>query len=45
MWLHGVYVAVTGGRDEDCATGVSSLANEEPLVVVKACVDIVREVS
>ena len=33
-----------GGRDEDCATRVSSLANEEPLVVVKACVDIVWEV-
>ena len=30
--------------DKDCAAGVSSLANEEPLVVVKACVDIVRKV-
>ena len=32
------------GGDKDCATRVSSLTNEEPLVVVKACVDIVREV-
>ena len=33
-----------GGRDKDCATRVSSLANEEPLVVVEAGVDIMREV-
>ena len=33
-----------GGRDKDRATRVSSLANEEPLVVVEASVDIVREV-
>ena len=32
------------GGDEDRASGVSSLANEEPLVVVKTCVDIVWEV-
>ena len=32
------------GGDKDRATGVSSLTNEEPLVVVKACVDIMREV-
>ena len=32
------------GGDKDCATGVSPLTNEEPLVVVKACVDVVREV-
>ena len=32
------------GGDKDRATGVSSLTNEEPLVVVKACVDIVWEV-
>ena len=32
------------GRNEDHATGVSPLANEEPLVVVEMCVDIVREV-
>ena len=30
--------------NEDRATGVSSLANEEPLVVVKAGIDIVGEV-
>ena len=30
--------------DEDRVAGVSSLANEEPLVVVKACVDVVWEV-
>ena len=33
-----------GGWDKDRATRVSSLANEEPLVVVEAGVDIVREV-
>ena len=33
-----------GGRDEDRAAWVSSLTNEEPLVVMKACVDIVGEV-
>ena len=32
------------GGDKDRATGVSSLANEEPLVVVKSCIDIVWEV-
>ena len=32
------------GGDKDRATGVSSLTNEEPLVVVKACVDIMWEV-
>ena len=32
------------GRDEDRAAGVSSLTNEEPLVIVKACVDIMWEV-
>ena len=32
------------GGDEDRVTGVSSLTNEEPLVVMKAGVDIVREV-
>ena len=32
------------GGNKDRATRVSSLTNEEPLVVVKACVDIVREV-
>ena len=33
-----------GGRDENRATRVSSLTNEEPLMVVKACVDIMLEV-
>ena len=32
------------GGNKDRAMGVSSLTNEEPLVVVKACVDIMREV-
>ena len=32
------------GGDKDRATWVSSLTNEEPLVVVKSCVDIVWEV-
>ena len=32
------------GGDEDRATGVSSLANEEPLVVVKARVYVMREI-
>ena len=32
------------GGDKDRATGVSSLTNEEPLVVVKSSVDIVREI-
>ena len=32
------------GWDKDRATGVSSLTNEEPLVVMKACIDVVREV-
>ena len=33
-----------GGWDKDRAPGMSSLANEEPLVVMKASIDIVREV-
>ena len=32
------------GGDKDRATGVSSLTNEEPLVVVESGIDIVREV-
>ena len=32
------------GGDEDRATGVSSLTNEEPLVIVKARIDVVWEV-
>jgi hypothetical protein len=42
--LGGAYVTATCGRDKDCAARVSSLTNEEPLVVVEAGVDIVREV-
>ena len=44
MQLRGAYVAMMCGGDENHATGVSSLANKEPLVVVEACVDVVREV-
>ena len=32
------------GGNKDRAARVSSLTNEEPLVVVKACVDVVREI-
>jgi hypothetical protein len=32
------------GGDKDRVTGVSSLANEEPLVVVEARVDVMREI-
>ena len=32
------------GGDEDRAMGVLSLADEEPVVIVEACVDVVREV-
>ena len=38
------HVAAVRGRDKDRVARVSSLTNEEPLVVVKACVDIVWEV-
>ena len=38
------HVAAMRRGDEDCVAGVSSLTNEEPLVVVKVCVNIVREV-
>ena len=44
MWFCGAHVATMRGGDEDHATRVSSLTNKEPLVVVKACVDIVWEV-
>ena len=33
-----------GGRDEDRVTRVLSLPNEEPLVVVKSRVDVMREI-
>jgi hypothetical protein len=38
------HVAAMHGGDEDRATRVSSLTNEEPLGVVEACVDIMWEV-
>ena len=44
MWLRRAYIAAMCGGDKDRTTGVSSLANEEPLVVVKAGIDIVGEV-
>ena len=44
MRFSGTYVAAMSGWNEDRATRMSSLANEEPLVVVKAGVDIVWEV-
>ena len=44
VWFCRVYVAAMCGGDEDRATGVSSLTNEEPLVVVKARVDVMWEI-
>ena len=44
MWFCGAYIAAMGGRDKDRAMGMSSLANEEPLMVMKAGVDIMGEV-
>ena len=44
MWFYGAHIATMGGWDKDCATRVSSLTDEEPLVVVKAGVDIVGKV-
>ena len=44
MWFRGAYITTMCGGDKDRVTGVSSLTNEEPLVVVKACVDIVWKV-
>ena len=44
MRFSGAHIAAMGGRDKDRATRMSSLANEEPLMVMKAGVDIVREV-
>ena len=44
MRFRGSYIAAMCGGDKDRATGVSPLANEEPLVVVKSCVDVVWEV-
>ena len=44
MRFRGAYITTMCGGDKDCAARVSSLTNEEPLVVVKACVDIVWKV-
>ena len=44
MRFRGAHVTAVCGGDKDCTTGVSSLANEEPLVVVKLCVDTVWKV-
>ena len=44
MQFHRAYIATVCGGDKDRATGVSSLADEEPLVVVKACIDVMGEV-
>ena len=44
VWLGRAYVTAMCGGNKDRATRVSSLTNEEPLVVVKAGVDIMREV-
>ena len=44
MRFRRAYVAAMCGGDKDRATRVSSLTNEEPLVVVKARVDIVWKV-
>ena len=44
MRFYRVYVAAMHGGNEDRATRVLSLTNEEPLVVVEAGVDMVWEV-
>ena len=44
MWFCGAYIAAVGRWDKDRATGMPSLANEEPLVVVKVGIDIMGEV-
>ena len=44
VWFGRMHVLAVRGGDEDHAAGVSSLTNEEPLVVVKACVNIMWEV-
>ena len=38
------YIVAMCGGNEDCVARVSSLTNEEPLVVVKTCVNIVWEI-
>ena len=44
MRFRKAYITAMCGGNEDRATRVSPLTNEEPLVVVEAGVDIVREV-
>ena len=42
MWLGRAYVAAMRRGDKDRTVRVSSLANEEPLMVVKVGVNVVR---
>ena len=44
VWFRRPYIVAMRGGNKDRATGVSSLANEEPLMVVKTRVDVVWEV-
>ena len=44
MWFCRANIAAMRGGDKDRATWVSSLANEEPLVVVKASIDVMGEI-
>ena len=44
MWFGRAYIASVRGGDKDCVMGVSSLANEEPLVVVKSGVNVMGEI-
>ena len=44
VWLRRAYIVAMRGGDEDCATRMLSLTNEEPLMVMKACVNIMREI-
>ena len=44
MWFCRVLITTMRGGDKDRAMGVSSLANEEPLMVMKARIDVVGEV-
>ena len=44
MLFYGAHIATVRGGDEDCAARVSSLSNEEPLVVMEVCVNVVGKV-
>ena len=44
MRFRRAYIAAMCRGDKDRAAGMSSLANEEPSMVVKACVDVVRKI-